>query len=85
MLGRAEEALALGRKSVNSAPHWLPGYIPIAVALAMLGRMDEAQEATKQVLDVVPSYRTSGTLRIYKPSAARDLYLNGLRLAGLPD
>ena len=85
MLGRAEEALALGRKSVSSAPHWLSGYTPIAAALAMLGRMDEAREAAKRILEVVPNYRTSRLLRSYKPSAARDIYLNALRRAGLPD
>ena len=85
MLGRAEEALALGWKSVSSAPHWLSGYTPIAAALAMLGRMDEAREAAKRILEVVPNYRTSRLLRSYKPSAARDIYLNALRRAGLPD
>jgi adenylate cyclase len=85
MLGRAEEALALGRKSVSSAPHWLSGYLAIAVALALLGRMDEARQAVARVLEVVPTYRTSRILRVYKPSAARDVYLNGLRRAGLPD
>ena len=85
MLGRAEDALALGRKSVSSAPHWVSGYLAIAVALALLGRLDEARQAAARVLEVVPICRTSRILRTYKPSAARDVYVNGLRRAGLPD
>jgi adenylate cyclase len=85
MLGRAEEALAMGRKAVSNAPHFLSGHVSVAAALALVGRLDEARQAAARVLELVPTYRASRILRSYKPSAAREVYLNGLRRAGVPD
>lgn len=84
MLGRAEEAVGWARKSLGSAPHCILAAIPLAGALAMLGRDGEARDAAAQLLERLPRYRVSREARIFKPGPARDTLTAALIKAGLP-
>jgi adenylate cyclase len=84
MLGRAEEAVVWARKSLGSAPHWIFPAIPLAGALAMLGRSEEAASPVAQLVARIPRYTVSREVRIYKPGPARDALQKVLTLAGFP-
>jgi adenylate cyclase len=82
MLGRYEEAVGWARKSLGSAPHWIFAAIPLAGALAMLGRKAEADAAVEQLLVRVPRYSVTREARLHKPSRARDTLITALTAAG---
>ncbi len=58
-----------------------------AVALAQLGRLDEAREVLERFLELSPNYSMEVARRSYPFRRGDDLahYLDGLRKAGLPD
>jgi adenylate cyclase len=84
MLGRAEEAVVWARKSLASAPDWIFAAVPLAGALAMLGRDGDAREAGAQLLRCIPRYSAGREARIYRPGPARDAMTSALLKAGLP-
>jgi adenylate cyclase len=83
-----EEALHWARKTVQnprSAGYW-PQAI-LAAALAQLGQMDEARAAVSAALEAKPDLSLAylaTTLPTKEPNGLA-LYLEGLRMAGLPD
>jgi adenylate cyclase len=84
MLGRYEEAVGWARKSLGSAPHWIFAAIPLAGALAMLGRAEETKAAVAQLLACVPRYSVTREIRLHKPGSACDALVEALRIAGIP-
>jgi adenylate cyclase len=57
----------------------------LAASLAMLGRLDEAQVAARQLLAIDPDFRISAWReRAMLPADSRDTLAQRLRLAGLP-
>jgi adenylate cyclase len=57
----------------------------LAASLAMLGRLDEAQAAARQLLAIDPDFRISAWReRAMLPADSRDTLAQRLRLAGLP-
>ncbi len=84
MLGRAEESVGWARKSLGSAPLWIFAAMPLAGALMVLGRADEAKAAVAQLLARIPRHTVSREIRVYKPGPARDALAKALTLAGFP-
>jgi adenylate cyclase len=84
MLCRQEDAIGWARKSLGSAPHWIFAAIPLAGALAMLDRREEAEAAVEQLLACVPRYSVRREIRLHKPGPARDALVAALRTAGFP-
>jgi hypothetical protein len=83
--GRYDDTVRWAR--VSAAQHsWLAANVRVlAASLAVLGRLDEAQQAATQVLVIDPGFRI-GTWRERSllPDDCRDVMAQRLRLAGLP-
>jgi TolB-like protein/tetratricopeptide (TPR) repeat protein len=81
-LGRFDEAVAAAKKAVRQNPLYPVTYRCLAIALAHLGRDAEAREAAAGLLELEPSFRIS------EWTAGRwlsQIYIDGLRKAGLPE
>ncbi|MBD0275584.1 MAG: hypothetical protein ICV73_27105 [Acetobacteraceae bacterium] len=59
----------------------------LAAALARLGRREEAAEAVRALLAVAPGHTVSqAAARLaLRDAPAREVFLGGLRMAGLPE
>jgi adenylate cyclase len=81
-LCRFDEAVAAAKKAVRRNPLYAVTYRCLAIALAHLGREAEAREAAAGLLELDPDFRIS------EWTAGRRLgqiYIDGLRKAGLPE
>ena len=84
MLGRYQEAVSWARRSLGNSAEWSFGHIPLAGALAALGRTAEAHASITHLLARVPRYTVSREARLFKPGPARDALAAALTLAGFP-
>jgi adenylate cyclase len=88
LMGQYEDALEWASKAVRqpNAGHWTIAHV--AAALGHLGRIEEARAAVSELLRRNPEFSCS-FVRKYrfsvKNSADVENYLDGLRLAGLPE
>lgn len=74
-----------GQRHPNANGYW--PHAMLAAALAHLGQLDEARAELQRMVDIVPTI-TLGELRNAYPTkhpGGLDPYLEGLRLAGLPE
>jgi adenylate cyclase len=81
-LGHFDEAVAAAKKAVRQNPRYAGTYRCLAIALVHLGREAEAREAAAGLLELEPSFRIS------EWTAGRwlaQIYIDGLRKAGLPE
>jgi adenylate cyclase len=85
MTGNHEKAVEWGQRAVQEQPRWTGGYRPLASSLAHLGRIEEAKAVITRLLEIDPTYSLDFIRRIYVPSAGRDIFMSGLRLAGAPE
>ena len=85
--GRDEAAIDHAKKAIVIAPSYSAPYRALAAACAHLGRQKEASEAITRVLELVPGDSVSFTRdrSSYRDTPGVRRYLEGLRLAGLPD
>jgi adenylate cyclase len=85
-LGQYEEAMAAGRKAVQSAPGFVTCHAVLAAALVRLGRLDEAKATAARVLELQPTFRCSQNFAASgcMPALAAAL-TEALRAAGLPE
>jgi adenylate cyclase len=85
MMRRHEEAIETCKKAIELSPRRLPLFINLAVAYSELDQMDEARGAADKVLKVNPNFSVDsfGKALPYKNKADRDLFVSGLRKAGL--
>ena len=74
-LGKDEEAVARLRHAIEISRNFHPAHFYLAVALAGLGRLDEARAAAKEGLSIDPTF----TIRRYRADAPSD---NPVFLAG---
>jgi DNA-binding winged helix-turn-helix (wHTH) protein len=81
-LGRFDEAVAAAKKAVRQNPLYPVTYRFLAIALAHLRREVEAREAAAGLLKLEPGFRISEW-----PAGRRlpQIYIDGLRKAGLPE
>jgi adenylate cyclase len=86
MLGQNEEALAWSRRVMGEQPGWwTSGYRTLAASLAHLGRADEARLQARRMLELDPSFDLARTRRMYRTSVGRERFIEGMRLAGIPE
>ena len=83
-LGRFDEAVSAAKKAVRQNPLFPFTYRCLASALAHLGREAEAREAVAGLLELEPDFRISEWVARGGVSRAQ-IYIDGLRKAGLPE
>src|SRR5271165_2416598 len=91
-LGSWEQAVAWFRRAIEANRNFPLAYFHLAVALAQLGRLDEARSAVKAGLALNPSFsvfraRGNWTAMSDDPTYLAQLepILEGLRKAGVPE
>ena len=85
--GRFDEASMWATKALRSLPSFLMVVALAAACHALVGRIDEARQAIKQLRQLNPSLRTSNLtdwLPIRQPHHLA-IFADGLRRAGLPE
>jgi len=90
MLGGHEEAVGWLRRSIESNRNNPMSHFHLAAALALTGRLEDAQATARAGLALNPQFtiaRFAGALRYqdFAYSAGRQVILEGLRKAGLPE
>lgn len=83
--GQHELAVTWLRRAVEAMPSYTTSYRALAASLAHLGRRTEAERAAATLMRLEPGYRVGQTVQTYPPSPALTLYVEGMRLAGLPE
>jgi DNA-binding SARP family transcriptional activator/TolB-like protein/Tfp pilus assembly protein PilF len=85
--GDYEKAASVGRRAVRSNPGFSNGYKPLIAALGHLGRRDEAAPYLEKLRSLEPNFTIEqfGKTYPFKRSEDRERYMQGLRLAGVPD
>jgi DNA-binding SARP family transcriptional activator/TolB-like protein len=85
--GDYERAVLAGRRAVEANPNFTPGYKPLIASLGHLGQRDEAQLYINKLLSLEPNFTVErfGQIYSFKKASDRERYLEGLRLAGVPE
>ena len=85
MMRRHEEAIETCKKVSELRPRAFAAFINIAVAYSELEQMDKAREAAEKVLKINPNFSVDSFEKTlpFKNKADRDLFVSGLRKAGL--
>jgi DNA-binding SARP family transcriptional activator/tetratricopeptide (TPR) repeat protein len=85
--GQFEEALALGRRSIELNPGFTSTYKGYLATLGHLGRDQEAARVLARLLTLEPRFCVRGALERspIKQQADLDFYAEGLRRGGLPE
>jgi DNA-binding SARP family transcriptional activator len=85
--GEYERAVLAGCRAVEANPDFVNGYKPLLASLGHLGRRDEAQVFVTKLLSLEPDFTIEKFRQTYpiKTTFDRDRYLQGLRLAGVPE
>jgi adenylate cyclase len=85
--GRHEEAIAVYKKALHLKPDNLLAHLGLAASYSQLGREQEARAEAKKVLSLNPRYSVQHfiTARPIKNPADRDVIVNALLKAGLPE
>lgn len=78
---RFEEAIDYAQRSLDLKADQPGAWRIIAAASALLGRLEEARRAVRQVIRLAPGL-TEDRLRVFLREPEVDLYVKGLRLAG---
>ena len=86
--GRYEEAIEWADRSLRELPRYESALRNRIVACAQLGRIDEARDGLRRLLEITPEVTIARYKALYKvthPPKIIDLYVEGLRKAGLPE
>jgi DNA-binding SARP family transcriptional activator/TolB-like protein len=85
--GDYERAVIVGRRSTRTNPEFVAGYRPLIASLGHLGRREEAKPYLEKLLSLQPGFTIEQFGRTYpfKWDRDRQHYLQGLRLAGVPE
>lgn len=86
-LGRFDDAVSAAEKAVRQNPLYPFSIRTLASALAHLGRHSEAREAVARMLELDPDFRISKRTDQVERGDKRglQLYIDGLRKAGIPE
>jgi adenylate cyclase len=85
-MGRFDAAIAASRKALQQNAHLSSTFRTLAAALAHTGRVEEAKGAAHSMLRLEPNFNiTEWNQRNLWRQAAKDLLVEGLRMAGLPE
>lgn len=82
-----EQAASIGRRVVKANPEFINSYKPLIAALGYLGLRDEAKGHIEAVLALEPTFSVEefGASYPFKRDIDREHYMEGLRLAGVPE
>jgi TolB-like protein/DNA-binding winged helix-turn-helix (wHTH) protein len=85
--GDYERAVIVGRRCVKAMPDFVAGYKPLIASLGHLGRPDEARPYVEKLLSLEPTFTVEhfGNRYPFKREEDRRRYMEGLRLAGIPE
>jgi DNA-binding SARP family transcriptional activator/Tfp pilus assembly protein PilF len=85
--GDYEQAAVLGRRVTKARPEFVNGYKPLIAALGHLGRRDEAELYIEKLRTLEPNFTVQRFVQMYpfKHESDRERYVQGLRLAGVPE
>lgn len=85
--GRYAEAADWARRAVRERPGYLAGQRLLTTSLARLGRHEEAAEAARVLLAIAPGFTvTKAAVHLaLRDAPVRELFLDGLRQAGVPE
>ena len=83
-LGRFDEAVTAAKNALHKNQTYAAAYRCLAAALAHLGRDAEARKTVAQVLEIEPNFRISEWVARTGQRQAQ-MYIDGLRKAGLPE
>ncbi len=85
--GDYEQAVAVGRRTVENNPAFVNGYKPVIASLGHLGRVEEAKPYIDKLLAIEPNFTIERFGKVYPFSRAidRERYMQGLRLAGIAE
>ena len=86
LAGRFEDAVKWGQRAVAEEPGRASPRRFVAAALAHLGRIEEARAQIPRVLRSQPTSSLARSSQVsFQPAWAREIYVDGLRRAGLPE
>jgi adenylate cyclase len=85
--GEYEKALEHARRSVREMPRWISALRTLAVAAVKADRQQEAEETVRRILLLSPDHSIAKERRslAYRDDWVREMLLDGLRVAGLPE
>jgi DNA-binding SARP family transcriptional activator len=85
--GDYQRAVLAGRRAIEANPNFTNGYKPLIASLGHLGRREEAEIFVNKLLSLEPDFTVErfGQLYSIKKENDRDRYMQGLRLAGVPE
>jgi TolB-like protein/predicted Zn-dependent protease len=85
--GEYEKAVESARRVVKIKPGFINAYKPLIASLGHLGRVEEAIPYVKKLLALEPNFSVERFAKVYpiKYDSDREHYMNGLRLAGIPE
>jgi DNA-binding SARP family transcriptional activator/TolB-like protein len=85
--GDYERAVIVGRRCTKATPDFVAGYKPLVASLGHLGRRDEARPYLEKLLSLEPNFTVErfGGRYPFKRDQDRKRYMEGLRLAGVPE
>jgi TolB-like protein/tetratricopeptide (TPR) repeat protein len=83
-LGRFDEAVAAAKKALSQNRTFAAAYRCLTTALAHLGREAEAREAAARLLELEPDFRISEWVARSGRRHDDQMFIDGLRKAGLP-
>ncbi len=82
---RYEEATQWSLKSIHRKPTWRMGHAILVSSLAHLGRLKEAKDSVANFLDKIPNVSISGISLSFNNIDDEQRFVEGLRMAGLPE
>jgi len=85
--GRCQEGLVMAERAIRESPNYAFAHLAKTVALAFLGRIDEAKFAAARLLEVAPEFTVSrymSTMATWDPARLEKI-ARMLRAAGVPN
>jgi len=86
---RFAEAIDWADRALREQPRYASVYRAKAIAWAHLGRLQEAQDSARSILELQPAFTISEWQRIYAAFLGSPetlaMFVDGLRQAGLPE
>ena len=86
-LGRFDRAERLANEAVQLSINHLPSLRVLACSLAFQGKLDQSGSAARRILSLDPTFRLPAVRELIPLRRPEDLsrYVEGLRLAGIPE
>jgi adenylate cyclase len=83
--GRYDEALEYGLRAMHHTPSYTGSHRVAASALVELGRVDEARDVARRLLEVTPGFRLGAYTFPFRDPELIKRWFGALRAAGLPE